>query len=70
MEKDISDLIEQYRKFYPQYTLESLIWAVKILDEKHGSVEAITLDYYMKDIASGGLGYGVKAYREKYEPYS
>ena len=53
-------LVEQYKKFYPDYTLESLTQTMKIVIDRHGQLDAIIVDYYMRSIDAGGLGYGVR----------
>ncbi len=62
MEKKLAEIIEDYRKFYPQYTLESLTNAVRKMQDRFGKIDAITVDYFMRNIDAGGLGYGVMKY--------
>ena len=65
MDKDLTYVIEHYKKFYPQYTLESLEDTIKVINERHEKIDAITLDFYLREIIFGGLGYGIKGYEVK-----
>ncbi len=66
MGKNISDIIEDYQKFYSHYTLESLANVVYTVRDRYGDVKAIIVDYFMRGIHSDGLGYGILKYEGGY----
>lgn len=59
MKEAIFKILDHYEKFYPHYTRGSLIYTIKLLIDKNGTIDALTLDHYLKEINYGGLGYGV-----------
>jgi hypothetical protein len=43
---------------YPMFTMKSITDAKKAIKKRHGRLDVITLDYYLRDKKFGGLGYG------------
>jgi len=50
--------IENFARIYPEFTKESVRKALREI-EKRGKIDAITLDYYLRQKRFGGLGMSV-----------
>jgi hypothetical protein len=65
MKDNIPYLMEVYKKFYPDFTYQSVSFAVRTILERHDYLDAITLDHYLAPLEYGGLGYGTRYYYER-----
>lgn len=63
MPKELQEnTVDHYAAFYPEYCRDSVRAALVKVLKKYGSLDAVTVDYFLKPQSCGGLGMGTTQY--------